>query len=391
MTTPTRASIFAALGSPEAHGAASASATDDSPASLDARRDLAALTVTGARPVCDLADAAESIADAGRAFAAALGPSVDFPGAETLSERERLCADDHTPSSGRSLRGATRLLPTADGWVAINLSRPDDVAMLPALTHDAASDVDGLAAWLRTQRTADVVDVAGLLGLALSAVPSRTPHAAAPFIVSERTAGIRRALHALTVLDLSRLWAGPLAGALLAEAGARVFRAIDARVPPPVDPADAAFEARLNGAKEIRAVDFGDRAALADLVERADIVITSMRPSAVARFPAPRPDAIHLMISAHGAQSDRVGFGDDCAVAGGLIARRDGRPEFLGDAAADPLTGMMAAVAALGLLSQGAGGRVDLSLARSAAWAASGGTGSAASGTAGSPSSGGTA
>lgn len=364
MTTPSVTSIFAALGSPQTFSIPARPSVPN-----DARPGLAALTVTGARPVCDLAAAAETIADAGQAFAAALGSSVRFPGAATLGERERLCADDHTPTSGRSLRGATHMLATADGWVAINLSRPDDIATLPALTRDAADDVDGLAVWLRTQRTHDVVEFAGLLGLALSAVPAQTPRATAPFVVSGRTTVARRPLPAITVLDLSRLWAGPLAGALLAEAGAHVIRAVDARTPPPVDPADAAFEARLNGAKEIHTVDFGDRAALAHLVERADVVITSMRPSAVGRFPAPRPDAIHLMISAHGAQSDRVGFGDDCAIAGGLIAHGDGRPEFLADAAADPLTGMLAAVAALGLLSQGDGGRVDLSLARSAAWA----------------------
>jgi hypothetical protein len=48
-----------------------------------------------------------------------------------------------------------------------------------------------------------------------------------------------------------------------------------------------------------------------------------------------------------GAAGDRVAFGDDAAVAGGLVRWAADTPMFLGDAVADPLTGMVAAAATL--------------------------------------------
>src|SRR3546814_12978534 len=54
-----------------------------------------------------------------------------------------------------------------------------------------------------------------------------------------------------------------------------------------------------------------------------------------------------LQITGHGPdQPHRVGFGDDAAVAGGIVTvRDDGTPDFLGDAVADPLTGLLGALA----------------------------------------------
>lgn len=358
-----RASLAGALGDVR-----EAATTVGRPAPSDVAA-LTALTVPGAQPVCDLADLAEHIAAVGNEYATGLGGRAIFAGAATLSERERLSTLNHIPASGRSLRGATRLLATADGWVAMNLARTDDLDAIPALTLGQASAIAELEHWLLTQPSAVVVERAGLLGMALSALPTDAPRDTAPYAVSDRVTAAPRRLNDVRVLDLSRLWAGPLAGALLSQAGARVVRAIDRRSPPPVEPADAAFDERLNGRKRVRDIDFADRSQLRTLIDDADVVITSMRPSALARFPRARPDAVHLMISAHGAESDRAGFGDDCAVAGGLIAWGDGKPEFAADAIADPLTGMIAAVAALGLLAHGAGGRVDISLTRTATWA----------------------
>ena len=57
-----------------------------------------------------------------------------------------------------------------------------------------------------------------------------------------------------------------------------------------------------------------------------------------------------------------MAFGDDAAAAGGLVTWVDETPWFIGDAAADPISGVTAAVGVLGLWSQGRGGRVDVAM-----------------------------
>ena len=64
----------------------------------------------------------------------------------------------------------------------------------------------------------------------------------------------------------------------------------------------------------------------------------------------------------------RIGFGDDCAVAGGLVdIDANGSPAFVGDAIADPLTGARAAAVALRALALASAGLYDISLAGTAA------------------------
>ena len=99
------------------------------------------------------------------------------------------------------------------------------------------------------------------------------------------------------------------------------------------------------------------------------MLVTSARPAALARLgldPAHFPHLTWAAITAHGFAGPgalRVGFGDDCAVAGGLLRWQDGEPRFLGDALADPLTGLEAARAVLA----GQRGLIDLAMARVAA------------------------
>ena len=58
-----------------------------------------------------------------------------------------------------------------------------------------------------------------------------------------------------------------------------------------------------------------------------------------------------------------VAFGDDAAAAAGLVAKApDGTPCFCGDAIADPLTGLHAALAALATWANGGGRLLDVSL-----------------------------
>jgi len=60
----------------------------------------------------------------------------------------------------------------------------------------------------------------------------------------------------------------------------------------------------------------------------------------------------------------RVAFGDDAAVAGGLVAwAADSTPLFCGDAIADPLSGLHAALSALAAHAAGGGWLVDVAMA----------------------------
>lgn len=77
-----------------------------------------------------------------------------------------------------------------------------------------------------------------------------------------------------------------------------------------------------------------------------------------------------MRITGHGADGERanwVAFGDDAAVSGGLIGGADDEPVFCGDAIADPLTGLHAAVAVAQSLRSGGGELIEMSMSAVAA------------------------
>jgi crotonobetainyl-CoA:carnitine CoA-transferase CaiB-like acyl-CoA transferase len=114
----------------------------------------------------------------------------------------------------------------------------------------------------------------------------------------------------------------------------------------------------------------------------ADVVIEASRPRALEQLGlAPElsrgpPGQVWLSITGHGRVGEArcwTGYGDDCAVAGGFFSRDDaGRPVFCGDAVADPLTGLVAALAVLRGLDAGGGLLIDISLSGVAAWISAG-------------------
>src|SRR5205085_1501551 len=119
----------------------------------------------------------------------------------------------------------------------------------------------------------------------------------------------------------------------------------------------------LNGGKESVALDFHDP-ALQKLVADADVVIESSRPRALQQFGiGPSADQVWLSITAYGRHSNGVGFGDDAAVAGGLVVWDEAGPCFCVDAVADPLTGLTAAELCLAALEDGRQGLIDVPLA----------------------------
>jgi CoA-transferase family III len=274
-----------------------------------------------------------------------------------------------------SAGGATRLLATADGWCAIALPRADDVAALPALLEtDAAPDDPwtALSGWAATRSTEAVIARGQLLDVAIAGLGEVSPE---PPVVrrSGRVARPRR-VDGLLVADLSSLWAGPLCGQLLARAGAVVVKVESPRRPDGTRTGEPAFFDWMNFGKLSYAVDFDDDTeALRQLLTAADVVIEGSRPAALRRrglsaddVPG-RPGRIWLRIRGYRGQPYRTAFGDDAAVAGGLVGVATDGPVFCGDAIADPLAGLEAVRAVAQSLHRGGDEVIDVSMAQVAA------------------------
>lgn len=335
------------------------------------------------------------VADAIDRQTAAMGARVEVDPLALLGERAAIAGlrRQGTTSCG----GATRLVRTADRWLAVTLARIDDVELVPAwleIDHPI-DDVWGAVASVAAAGPADrLLERALLLGLPAAVLPAAPPP---PPGASARQAPTRPAdalprravrvpgppvapaasLAGLLVVDLSALWAGPLCGALLAEAGADVVKVESTGRPDGARRGPGAFFDLLNAGKRSVALDLGStegRGRLHDLLARADVVIEASRPRALAdlgvdaaSLVAGGGPRVWLSITGHGRHGpgrDRVGFGDDAAVAGGLVSRDDRGPCFCADAVADPTTGLVAAAAVLDALA--AGGRWLLDVGMSA-------------------------
>jgi hypothetical protein len=336
------------------------------------------------------------VADAALERLAALAPAGAFAGlrgAELLAER---AACHGFARRGRIAPGGScRLLEARGGWLAVNLPRADDARALAAwleddaLAHLAAPLGDTawseIAARVATRERAACVERAQLLGLAVAPAdpPARDAPPRAIELAARGTSAPPRASRAPLVVELASLWAGPLAGRLLGIAGARVVKVESTRRPDGARAGNARFFDLLNANKRSVALDFhdaGDRRRLAALLEHADLVIEGSRPRALAqlgigaeRWLRERPGRVWLSITGYGRvapQADWIAFGDDAAAAAGLCwCVPEGAPLFVGDASADPLTGMLGALAALRAWRAGESALLDAALTRGAAWA----------------------
>ncbi len=140
-----------------------------------------------------------------------------------------------------SCGGGARLLRSADGWVAVSLARSDDWDLVPAwlgrLRPVADGDWETVASGVAASPGEGLRAGAALLGLPMAVLGERQAgsagalSAAAPrgTIHGMRTRSVRplapvETTGGLLVVDLSSLWAGPLAGRLLRDAGARVVK-----------------------------------------------------------------------------------------------------------------------------------------------------------------------
>ena len=180
------------------------------------------------------------------------------------------------------------------------------------------------------------------------------------------------------VVDLTSLWAGPLAGGLLAEAGCRVLKVESISRPDGARRGPAGFFELLNGRKERVCLDLPAPDAvsrLRELIAGADLVLEASRPRVMQQWGICPDEVVEagtawVSITGHGRRgphSNRVAFGDDAAASGGLVVAGES-PMFVGDAIADPIAGLVAAAIGAHLLAEGHAAVVDVSLASVSAW-----------------------
>ena len=283
-----------------------------------------------------------------------------------------------------SANGACRLLRATDGFVAVNLARPDDEAAVAALVEDVVGRDPWVALdeYVARHGAAELVERARLLGVPAAVLHDGACGAAPPWTAQGRwaVAPSGRALRDLRIVDLSSMWAGPLAASLLARSGGRVTKVESAGRPDGARRVPGFFETLHPEDQRVVTLDLATadgRAQLLGHVAEADVVIESSRPRALEQLGA-GPEKITgpagkvwLSITGYGRTGpgrERVAFGDDAAAAGGLVAwEDDDHPVFCGDAVADPVTGIIAAAAALQAVASGGGVLLDVSMEACAA------------------------
>ena len=180
-----------------------------------------------------------------------------------------------------------------------------------------------------------------------------------------------RCLTGIRVLDLSQYLPGPYAGQILADLGAEVVKVEPPagdpmrRVPPLDSDGVSAFYKLVNAGKTVVRLDLkgaAGKAAFLGLVDRADALIESFRPGALARLGldaealrARNPRLVHCALSGYGQTGpDALKAGHDInymALAGGLASSGTAeRPVGAHPPTADFASGMQAALTVLAAL-----------------------------------------
>lgn len=268
-----------------------------------------------------------------------------------------------------SCGGAFRMLPTADGWLGVSLARPADLEAVPALVESAVEHDPwkAVAAWAARKNGAAAQERLRLLGLPGGVIASEPPRDRAGVVTT--ALGTRQSNDSPVVVDLTSMWAGPLSAHLLRLTGARVIKVESAHRPDGARFGPRAFYDLLHARCENVVLDFRTQVDdLHRLLSRADLVLEASRPRALRNLGVVAEDVVAagtswLSITAHGRSSDAVGFGDDVAASAGMVVcREDGDPVPAGDALADPITGVAAAVAAHSALRSDDAVLIDVSM-----------------------------
>jgi hypothetical protein len=279
--------------------------------------------------------------------------------------------------------GSCQLLRAADGWIAVSLPRADDQALIPAWLEGEANGEAELDPWrlvasqVARRSAVDVVTRGRLLGLAVA--EAGPPSGVAPPWLRVAAQGANRAARCKRsrplVVDLSALWAGPLCGRLLGLAGARVVKIECVGRPDGARYGSAGFYEALNAEKESVGLDLRTSrgvGSLRRLLQHADVVIENARPRALAQLGIDAETLVGeglvwVSITGYGRREPEAhwaAYGDDAAAASGLAAATGDldAPLFCGDAIADPLVGIHAALAALAQWHSGEGALLELAL-----------------------------
>lgn len=358
-----------------------------------ARSGLMALTgeARGEPQICPIPLTA--CADGALAALAALAPRgalAGLRGVQLLAERAALTG--HVRNGAVSAGGSCRLLQAADGEIALNLARDSDWEVLPAwLEQECGRDWAVLAALMATRPVETLLERGQLLGLALASSSQDFRRAAFPIRENEITDELwklrisapdsqldfsERSRPPL-VVDLSSLWAGPLCSHLLQSCGADVIKIESLHRPDGGRAGSSAFFDLLNSGKRSVALDFQSalgREQLRALLRRADIVIEASRPRALRQLGIDAEAIVRecgstwISLSGYGRgepQEQQIAYGDDAGVAAGLsgvMREITGRSLFVGDAIADPLTGIHAALLGWASWCHGGGRLIPLSL-----------------------------
>lgn len=280
-----------------------------------------------------------------------------------------------------SANGSCHLLRCCDGWLAINVSRETDWQLLPALLeqNETITSIDQLQQALLGRQMHELIERGALLGLALAPATQQSDHTTPAFQVVRR--GNSRQQHSTRpkVLDLSSLWAGPLCSRLLQLAGAQVTEIDSVGRPDGMKlntaPGAQTFYERLHAGKSTVTLDFrktDDLQRLRQLITEADIVIEGSRPRALQQLGVDAETLVQqhaglvwVSITGYGrgeTHANRIAYGDDAAIGAGLFDLEDGKPVFIGDAIADPLTGLTAALAAWTHWTEGQAVLLDVNL-----------------------------
>lgn len=277
--------------------------------------------------------------------------------------------------------GGSRLMPCRDGgWFALTLLRQDDRELLPALLScqaDGLPDDDWLPSEVAKHDCAELVARARELGFPAASADEAPVSPPVDLLIEGLSRPAPEARTPL-VIDLSAIWAGPLAGHLLWLAGAQVVKVESPSRPDLIRRDDPATFDIINQGKASVLAELNDpvqRDALIALIRRADIVIESSRIRALAHLGIDAealvretPGLVWLSVTGHGVRGSAAhwtGVGNDCSVAAGLsraMVDAGGEMGYVGDALTDPLTGITAAFEGWKAWTKGRGGRMAFSM-----------------------------
>ena len=297
------------------------------------------------------------------------GPSGGPSGHSLIVERAPLLG--HRGWGETSAGGSCRLIKTLDTTLAVNLPRQEDISSVSAwLQIEAQENIwNVIQSYASNSSSQVLLERAELLGLAVSKVGEAKDMT----IEVTHKSSIGAYSRQPKVVDLSSMWAGPLCSWFLMRSGAEVIKIESSKRPDRGRLNQAPFFQRLNKGKVITAFDFSSelgRRQLQKHIREADIIIESSRPRALDNMGISAEEevdrgAIWCSITGYGRNlnPNRVGFGDDAAAAGCLLAEVNESLWFVGDASADPLTGATAAALTHGLWFAGSSGLIDISLA----------------------------